>query len=92
MFLIGLLVCSVVTIGSYGDPDDKEKIACRYSMKGAMLGLVLVFISIFIPTKQTFYTMVIAKNLTPQTIELAKGEIKDVIGYLINQIKEMDKK
>lgn len=55
-------------------------------------GAIVLTIGGLIPSKETCYKMVVASYVTPVNIELAKGEVTDLIDYIVDKVNELTDK
>lgn len=69
--------------------DEEHKVAMKW-IKGGVIALIIsVVIFIFIPSKETVYTMLIADNITMSTIENGKEDVKEMIDYIVDKVEEI---
>lgn len=89
--LVLLLVAGyVIHVISEYDKFTKKGVIFIVSM---MIASVTMFtIPVFIPSEKTIYKMIIAKNVTPDNIEVVKGELSDLVDYIIEKIDELGSK
>lgn len=49
--------------------------------------LIFAILFVLIPSKETMYTMIVAKNLTTENIELSINAIKECVDYIVEIMK-----
>lgn len=82
------LMYAVLKIEGYSDEDKELKNA-----KGILKKLVLSFgvlsaVYIFIPSKETYYQMIISSQVTTENIQNVEGVIKDSVDYIIEKMND----
>lgn len=55
-----------------------------------IISLVLFFIDILIPSRETIYSMAIASQVTTENIEIAKDTIKSGVDYIFEKMEVLD--
>lgn len=68
---------------------DKEHIDIirRWMITTAVIGLVLVIASIFIPSKQTSVEMLVARTATFDNMNWTVQQVKEIIDYIVSALK-----
>lgn len=64
----------------------------KYIKKIVIAGVIVLTIGGLIPSKETCYKMVVVSYVTPANIESAKGEVTDIIDYIIDKVDELTDK
>lgn len=84
-------VCAFICLGNSSDYDENTinhikyiKFAKRFCI-GALVSLAIFLI---LPTKGTYYNMVVASKVTYENVELAKELTKDSFEYVLDKIVE----
>lgn len=54
------------------------------------LWILSVLTLIFIPSKETMYTMLVAQNVTSENIEIATDTIKESVDYIFDKFNESE--
>lgn len=99
LLLIPTILCCVVAGISYNEYREDQSSMYKWGKILSIFMVVLLFISIpvafFTPSKETMYKMLIAKQVTPHTLQVT-GETAEVIvdkisDKLINIIQEVKK-
>lgn len=80
-----LLGFIAVIIGLDCDEESTKKIC----LVMAISAVVMLFISAFIPDKQTAYTMLAASVITPDNIQAVQGNIVDFIANVAKSMQEV---
>ena len=69
--------------------DEEHEVAMKW-IKGGVIALIIsLVLLIFIPSKETIYTMLIADNITMSTIENGKDDVKEMIDYIVDKVEEI---
>ena len=58
----------------------------KISKKYFMIGLMISFFAVFIPSKETCYQMIAATVVTPNNIEIVGETTTDIIDYIIESV------
>lgn len=74
------------------DMDDDEKKIIETSKKIIVTGILLLFIGILIPSKETCIEMMIASQVTHENVSTAKEEIYKIIDYITDKVNGDDRK
>lgn len=86
-FKIGAIVLGGLAL-LIGWDCDQEPIR-RFCIKMGIAAVVMLFISAFIPDKQTAYTMLAASMITPDNIQAVQGNIVDFIANVAKSMQEV---
>lgn len=83
---VAFFMCAVLKIEGYSDEDKELKNA-----KGILKKLVLSFgvlsaVYIFIPSKETYYQMIISSQVTIENVQKVEEVIKDSVDYIIEKM------
>ena len=99
---IAILISTIVLCGSLGDDDLTSFV--KKSIKGIIIGVVIIILSIFCPSEDTCYKMALAKFATPQNIQAitwyvgnttsnvsdsVSDVIKDIMDYSVDRIYDI---
>lgn len=79
--------CTIYISEMWDDDDDKEKRVKKIGMIGVTVGLVLILIGIFIPSKETMLQMQIARLATGDNVEMVLQRIMDMAKEIIEATK-----
>lgn len=86
--LIALIMLTVEHCNSYGE--DRQSLS-----KGIKRLSVVIFLSLLImtliPSKEAVYQIMIMQQITPDNIEMFKGEAKNLVDYIIQKSAEISK-
>lgn len=92
LFLVGCVATIVIGLIVLFGIDESEKPLLRIVLKKILIGLVVsVLISTFVPDKTTIEKMIVAKNITPNNIELFGDTVKDGVDYVFEKINSLEK-
>lgn len=99
---IAILISTIVLCGSLGDDDLTSFV--KKSIKGIIIGIVIIILGIFCPSEDTCYKMALAKFATPQNIQAiteyagdtasnindsVSDIIKDIMDYSVDRIYDI---
>lgn len=99
---IAILISTIILCGSLGDDDLTSFV--KKSIKGIIIGVVIIILGIFCPSEDTCYKMALAKFATPQNIQAiteyagdtasnindsVSDIIKDVMDYSVDRIYDI---
>lgn len=100
LFLFGLIVagllafgCALATDGSCFSTGNEEYGWFRRWIKyGILTSILCGFLCMFIPTRAEMVTMLIAKNVTQQTVQDATKTVEKVYGDIMRLLEEKKEK
>lgn len=80
------------TFEEYRDEDKEKKFKNLVSKTklAVCIWVSVLFISAFVPSKDTLIAMFIAKNVTVEKVVQGKEVVKDSIDYIFEKIKEVN--
>lgn len=99
---IAILISTIILCGSLGDDDLTSFV--KKSIKGIIIGVVIIILGIFCPSEDTCYKMALAKFTTPQNIQAiteyagdtasnindsVSDIIKDIMDYSVDRIYDI---
>lgn len=99
---IAILISTIILCGSLGDDDLTSSV--KKSIKGIIIGVVIIILGIFCPSEDTCYKMALAKFATPQNIQAiteyagdtasnindsVSDIIKDIMDYSVDRIYDV---
>lgn len=85
--IISTIVAIILIISIYDDyPDDEEKkVTMRRRLRLSIIGsIIVIFIGILCPSKETCIEMMVASQVTHENVAATKEEIYDIIDYVHN--------
>ncbi len=82
--IIGVPVC----LAEAFDEDDYAKLR-KWAIPVASISLILILAGVFIPSKETLITMKVAELATKENITLTAQQLKEIVDYIINALKEL---
>lgn len=85
----GSIVYYFVFKSDYYDDEDNKNFLKKTKFF-AVIGAVLLAISILIPTKATCIEMIIASKITNENITSSKEEIREFIDYITDALEEVN--
>lgn len=91
--LLGFILFWTFSDDPWKSEEDKEKLAIKCKKWIISLSIVLIVSTlslIFIPSKETMYTMLIVNNLTEDNLSKGKEEVKEFIDYTIEKLNEVE--
>lgn len=92
-FIIGFYIMVIgATFEEYRDEDKEKKFKNLVSKTklAVCIWVSVLFISAFVPSKDTLIAMFIAKNVTVEKVVQGKEVVKDSIDYIFEKIKEVN--
>ena len=84
---ITILISIIVLCGSLGD-DDLMTSFVKKSIKGIIIGVVIIILGIFCPSEDTCYKMALAKFATPQNIQAITGYVGDTTSNVSDSVSD----
>ena len=67
---------------SYKQHEQYKKVCQRWTIITGIIGVIFVTASIFIPDKDTSYSMLIAKTVTQSNVEWTVQQVKEIVDYI----------
>lgn len=83
---IAILISIIVLYDSHGDDDLTSFV--KKSIKGIIIGVVIIIIGIFCPSEDTCYKMALAKFATPQNIQAITGYVGDTTSNVSDSVSD----
>lgn len=68
--------------------DDNETSFVKKSVKGIIVGVVIIILGIFCPSEDTCYKMALAKFATPQNIQAITGYVSDTTSNVSDSVSD----
>lgn len=91
IFSIFVLALLFVTSPARNSSEDKRQHKAIIKI-ATITATISLFLSIFIPSRDTMIAMLVAKHVTIENIQSGKEVVKDSIDYIFEKIKELDNK
>ena len=82
---IAILISILVLCSSL---DDNETSFVKKSVKGIIIGVVIIILGIFCPSEDTCYKMALAKFATPQNIQAITGYVGDTTSNVSDSVSD----
>ena len=82
---IAILISILVLCSSL---DDNETSFVKKSVKGIIIGVVIIILGIFCPSEDTCYKMALAKFATPQNIRAITGYVGDTTSNVSDSVSD----
>lgn len=100
LMVFGCITIIISIIALYVSPYDNEKGFVKKTIKGIIIGVVIIILGIFCPSEDTCYNIALAKFATPQNIQTiteyvddtssdVSDAIKDIMDYSVNRIYDV---
>lgn len=80
------LIISAIEYYNYNYNHESSLKIIKISKKYFMIGLMISFFAVFIPSKETCYQMIAATVVTPNNIEIVGETTTDIIDYIIESV------
>lgn len=61
----------------------------KWAIPIASVSIILILAGVFIPSKETLITMKVAELATKENITLTAQQLKEIVDYIINALKEL---
>ena len=71
----------------YEDEIKHDRIIRNWMIVAFITGLVLIILSIFIPSKQTSIEMLVARTATFDNVNWSVQQVKEIVDYIVNALK-----
>ena len=86
--ILGIYIAS-----DYGyDKEEEAKTKFKSMFIATILSIFVIFISVFIPSKETSVEMIVASKVTTESVQATKEEIYEIIDYTVEKIYGNNKK
>ena len=85
------LACYLFDSWDVTDMDENEVKTFKILRKIIMTGIILLFIGILVPSKETCVEMMVASQVTHENVTATKEEIYDIIDYVTDKVKGEEK-
>ena len=82
---IAILISILILCSSL---DDNETSFVKKSVKGIIIGVVIIILGIFCPSEDTCYKMALAKFATPQNIQAITGYVGDTTSNVSDSVSD----
>ena len=82
---IAILISILVLCSSL---NDNETSFVKKSIKGIIIGVVIIILGIFCPSEDTCYKMALAKFATPQNIQAITGYVGDTTSNVSDSVSD----
>ena len=86
--IVVMIIAVPVCLAEAFDGDDYATIR-KWSIPIASVSIILVLAGVFIPSKETLITMKVAELATKENITLTVQQLKEIVDYIINALKEL---
>lgn len=87
VFIILAAAFTVVTFSNFDEWEEEQiKIGYKLLKWGVITLFVSLFLSIFLPTKETMFQMKLAENITHENVNAATETIKDTVDYIFEKM------
>lgn len=80
------LIISAIEYYNYNYNHESSLKIIKISKKYFMIGLMISFFAVLIPSKETCYQMIAATVVTPNNIEIVGETTTDIIDYIIESV------
>ena len=86
--IVAMIIAVPVCLAEAFDEDDYAKIR-KWAIPIASVSIIFVLAGVFIPSKETLITMKVAELATKENIALTAQQLKEIVDYIINALKEL---
>ena len=86
---IGLLSVAIIIIlpDCCLQEDTKQLKIFIYNKKTILILIISILLLLFIPSKDTMITMLISQNITIDNINSVKGQVFEIVDYIVKNLK-----
>lgn len=85
--VIGIALASCIFEWDVANMDEDEIKTVKIFKKILITGIILLFIGILVPSKETYVEMMIASQVTHENVTVTKEEIYEIIDYVTDKVK-----
>lgn len=82
---LSVLVLIGIIADGFGDEDDEKKIL-KISKKTIITSFIVLFIGIFVPSKETCIEMMVASQVTHENVTATKEEVYEIVDYITDKV------
>ena len=86
--IVAMIIAVPVCLAEAFDDDDYATIR-KWAIPIASASIILVLAGVFIPSKETLIAMKVAELATKENITLTAQQLKEIVDYIINALKEL---
>ena len=86
--IMAMIIAVPVSLAEAFDEEDYATIR-KWSIPIASVSIILILAGVFIPSKETLITMKVAELATKENITLTAQQLKEIVDYIINALKEL---
>lgn len=69
--------------------EEDFKFIRKYYLRLIAFSIVGIMLFVFLPSKETIYTMTLLNNITTENIEIFKGGTRELVDYVVDRIGEI---
>ena len=91
VFAVATLFCLWDSCLSLSDMDEEEKKIAKAVKKATILGFILIFAGVLIPSKETCIEMMVASQVTHENVNTTKEELYNLIDYITDKVGSEEK-
>ena len=88
LIIFGCIAILISILVLYSSLDDNETSFVKKSVKGIIIGVVIIILGIFCPSEDTCYKMALAKFATPQNIQAITGYVGDTTSNVSDSVSD----
>lgn len=93
LFIVALCVCDCnYNYSSFEEFLKDHQVYPKWIKRSSIIVIISTLMLVFIPSTKTIISMAVAKNVTPQTLEVAKDTVKSGVDYVFEKIDTMKNK
>ena len=86
--MLAMIIAVPICVMEAFDDDDYATIR-KWAIPIVSVSIILILAGVFIPSKETLITMKVAELATKENITLTAQQLKEIVDYIINAIKEL---
>ena len=86
--MLAMIIAVPICVMEAFDDDDYATIR-KWAIPISSISIIFILAGVFIPPKETLITMKVAELATKENITLTAQQLKEIVDYIINAIKEL---
>lgn len=86
--MVAMIIAVPICVADAFDDDDYATIR-KWAIPITSVSIIFILAGVFIPSKETLITMKVAELATKENITLTAQQLKEIVDYIINAIKEL---
>lgn len=84
---VGIVVLGIATFIYFMEEGE----LLPHFIKLLTISVIVLFVSVLVPTQKTVYTIMVASQITPSNIQLVGGTLKSTMDYMFDKTEKLIK-